>query len=423
VAAESAVRDARGTARPLGGRRAAAAAWRIVLGVAGATAIVLITIANLKGTGGFLFDFRGDLYGAGQAILHGHNPYHPGYLAALAATKHAGGAVSPTFALPVYPAPALLAAAPLALLPYSVAGTLFVILMVGAMISGLRLLGVRDWRCLALALASWPFVFGLHVGALGPALVLGTGLAWRFRTTLWTPAVAIAAVVAAKLFPWTLLIWLGVTRRFRTLALAVLIAALALLGGWAVIGFAGLGEYPRMLANLSFIERGAGTSLVSALLASGLSGAVAELVALSAAAALLALAYRFAQRPNGDGQALGLTVIAAMTASTIVWPHYYVLLFVPIALASPRLSPIWFVPLLTVLLPTPQGLVQVLLWLALEAVVVIHLCRSPTAERVSAEPATDATTRRAPGGSSAIGAGLRPSPVGDRAALASSTRP
>jgi hypothetical protein len=376
VGIEPAVRDVRGTAQPLGGGRIGTAAARIVLGTIGATATVLLTIAHLKSTGGFLFDFRGDLYHAGQSILHGRNPYDPGYLAALAAIKHAGGVVSPTFALPVYPAPSLLAAVPFALLPYSVAGGLFMILMVAAMISGLRLLGVRDWRCIALALVSWPFVFGLDVGALGPALVLGTGVSWRFRARLWTPAIAIASVVVAKLFPWTLLIWLGVTRRFRTLGLTVLLGALAVFGAWAVLGFDGLGEYPRMLSNLSFIERGAGTSLVTALLAAGLPGGLAELVALTGAALLLALAYRFARRPDGDAQALGLAVIAAMTASTIVWPHYFVLVFVPIALASPRLSRIWFVPLLTVLFPTPQGLVQVLLWLSVEAAVVIHLCRS-----------------------------------------------
>jgi hypothetical protein len=296
----------------------AAVGWRFLLGGVGATAIVLITVAHLKSTGGFLFDFHGDLYSAGQAILHGRDPYHPGYLAALAATKHAGGVVSPTFALPVYPAPPLLAAVPFALLPYSVSGALFMILMVGAMISGLRLLGVGDWRCIALALVSWPFVFGLNVGALGPALVLGMGVAWRFRTRLWPPAIAIASVVVAKLFPWTLLIWLAVTRRFRTLALTLTIGALAVFGAWAVIGFAGLSEYPRMLSNLSFLERGAGTSLVTALLAAGIPGGVAEVAALTGAAALLGLAYRFARRPDGDGQALGLTVIAAMTASTIV---------------------------------------------------------------------------------------------------------
>jgi len=341
---------------------------------------VVLTIALGK-SGGFLFDFNGDLYGAGQAILHGHNPYDPGYLAALAATKRAGGIVPSAFAVPVYPAPLLIAAVPFSLLPHLLSGLLFLVLMVGAMISGLRLLGVRDWRCIALALASWPFLFGLDVGALGPAIVLGIGVAWRFRARSWTPAIAIASVVVAKLFPWTLLVWLLVTRRFRTLALAIVIGTVSVVAAWAVIGFAGMSEYPRMLANLSFLERGSGVSLVALLLGAGVSGAVAEITALAAAALMLCLAYRFARRPDGGRRALGLAVIAALTASPLVWAHYLVLLFVPIALFSPRLSAIWFVPLLSDLLakPNTHSLIQMLFWISLEAAVALYICFSPAA--------------------------------------------
>jgi alpha-1,2-mannosyltransferase len=307
-----------------------------------AGALALITIAQLERILGFLFDFKGDLYQAGQAILHGQDPYRPHYLATLAAISRAGGKVSPAFALPVYPAPSLLAAIPFALLPYLPAGLLFLVLMVAAMVCGLRLLGVRDWRCIALALVSWPFVFGLDVGALGPVLVL---------------------------------VWLLVTRRLRTLALTLAIGTAALLGAWAVIGFAGFTEYPRMLANLAFLERGAGVSVVSALMVAGVPGGPAEIAALALATGILGLSYRSARGGN-DGRALGLTVIAALVASPIVWPHYFVLLFVPIALASPRLSVIWFAPLFTVLVATPTSLIKVLVWVAVLAAVAVYVYRS-----------------------------------------------
>jgi hypothetical protein len=373
----------RATRRPLGVRRLAALAWRVAVCTAIAASAVVLMIKVLPNQ--FMFDFNGDLYGAGHAILGGHDPYHPGYLAGLAAIKRAGGATPSGFALPVYPAPMLLAAVPFSLLPDTLACLLFAVLMVAAMVCGLRLLGVRDWRCIALALASWPFLYGLAIGNLGPALVLGIGVAWRFRARLWTPAIAIASVVVAKVFPWTLLIWLLVTRRFRTLGLVLLIGTVGVLAAWAVIGFAGMSEYPRMLSNLSFVERGAGVSLIATLFGAGVPGAVAEMVALGAAALLLFAAYRFAQRPNGDAPALGLTVIAALTASPIVWPHYLVLLFVPIALTSPTLSPMWFTPLLTALLPTPNphSLPEMLFWIAIEATVVVHVCLSPRARKVT----------------------------------------
>jgi glycosyl transferase family 87 len=380
----------------VGGRRLATIALQVGLATVSATAVIVATIGHLKGTGGFLYDFKGDLYRAGGAILHGRDPYRPGFLEALAAAKRAGAVVSPTFALPVYPLPSLLAVAPFALLPYLPAGVLFLILMTLAMIWGLRLLGVRDWRCIVLALASWPFVFGMDVGAIGPAIVLGMGIAWHYRAKLWTPALAIASVVLAKLFPWTLLVWLSVTRRWRTLALALAIGTVAVLGSWAVIGFAGLAEYPRMLANLSFVERGSGISLTTGLIAAGVSGGVAEIVALIAAALLLAVAYRLARRPDGERQAFGLIVIAALTASPIVWPHYLVLLFVPIALASPGLSAIWFVPLIAVGLPVsehPHSFLEVALWLSLEVTVTAHLLRSRAA---GGRPARVQPARRDP---------------------------
>ena len=344
-----------------------------------------------------LFDFRGGLYDAGRQILHGHNPYRPGFLEAQAAIVRAGGiAIGETsqhaFSIPVYPAPINLAVIPFSLLPFWLAGVLFTVLSIGAMVLGLWLLGVRDWRCFALALLSWPFAFGLDLGALGPLIVLGAGVAWRWRDSLWPPAIALASIVVAKVFPWPLGIWLLVTRRFRALALAIVIGAVACFAAWAVIGFDGLAQYPRMLSNLSQIEDGRAVSLVAVLLALGFSAALAKAAALAATAALLGLAWRFARRPGGDAQALGLAVIAALTSSPIVWDHYMVLLFVPIALVSPRFSKLWLVPVCTPLIlaisaaVVPDGsgsaaarqlsLREAVLWLVLESIIGYRVCRS-----------------------------------------------
>jgi hypothetical protein len=344
-----------------------------------------------------LFDFKGGLYDAGRQILHGHNPYRPGFLEAQAAVMRAGGiALGETsrnaFSIPVYPAPINLAVIPFSLLPFWLAGVLFTLLSIGAMVLGLRLLGVRDWRCFALALLSWPFAFGLDLGALGPLLVLGAGVLWRWRDRLWPPAIALASIVVAKVFPWPLGIWLLVTRRFRALALAIVIGAVACFAAWAVIGFDGLAQYPQMLSNLAQIEDGRALSLVSVLLALGFSAALAKALALAATAALLSLAWRFARRPGGDAQAFGLAVIAALTSSPIVWEHYMVLLFVPIALVSPRFSKLWLVPVCTPLIlvisaavaPVGSGkgadqqlsLRDAVMWLVLEAIIGYGVCRS-----------------------------------------------
>jgi hypothetical protein len=186
--------------------------------------------------------------------------------------------------------------------------------------------------------------------------------------------------VAAKLFLWPLGLWLLATRRLRTTAVAALVTIVGVLAAWAVIGFDGLSTYPRMLSDLSTVEAAAGVSLVSVGKAIGISRTVSELASLAAAAALLAATWRIASSgaEQGDRRALGLAVIAGLLASPLVWPHYLSLVIVPIALLSPRLSPLWFVPLLAWLAPielTGGSLANMLPYLAIEAIVGAALLR------------------------------------------------
>jgi hypothetical protein len=345
-----------------------------------------------------LFDFQGGLYNAGRAILHGLDPYRPAFLSHQAAIMRAGGLArgetsSNAFSIPVYPAPINLAMVPLSLLPLWAAGLLFTVASIAAMAVGLRLLGVRDWRCIAVALVSWPCVFALDLGALGPLLVLGIGVTWRWRDRVWQPAIAVASIVVAKVFPWPLAVWLLITRRWRAFALACAIGAFVTFAAWAVIGFDGMAQYPRMLSELSQIQEARAVSLVAVLLAVGVPASLASGLALAATGGLLFGAWRFARQGSGGyAQAFGLAVIAALTSTPIVWEHYMVLLFVPIALISPRLSPLWFVPCCSPLILAVMAAVapissaaagtahatirSAVVWLVLEAIVTWRLCRA-----------------------------------------------
>ena len=362
--------------QPLGPKRLLGVAWRLALATAIVSACGKMAF-DLYSQPWALFDYRGDLYNAATAILHGHSPYRPGVLAHLAAMRRHYGVEDPVFAVPVYPAPILVAAVPFGLLPMWLGGVIFVLLSAGALVWGLRLLGVTDWRCLALALVSWPALFGLWLGTLSPLLVLGCAIVWRSRDRAVRCAATLTAMVLAKLFPWPLLIWPAITRRWRTLALVGVMALAASLGAWALIGFHSLVDYPHMLSTLSYVEQHAGVSLCATLISFGLSPGTAAALALLAAGALLLVAWRVARRPGGAPNAFGLVVIAALTASPLVWAHYEVLLFVPIALLSPTLSAIWFVPVLSAIVPWPHfhAPAEMLMWPVLQAVLVVQLCR------------------------------------------------
>jgi hypothetical protein len=327
----------------------------------------------------FLYDFKGGLYSAGHDIAHGQNPYRAAYLERQAALKRAGHDPTTVFSVPVYPAPALVAVVPLSLLPYPVAGALFALLSIGALLGALWFLSVRDWRCYGLAFTSWPVIHGLMLGAVSPLLVFGAAAAWRYRDRLWPSAIAIACLISAKLFPWPLAIWLLVTRRIRAFALTATLALVVTLVAWAAIGFAGLADYPRMLSNLSFVSEGAGVSAVAGMIALGLPAVTAKAAALVLAALIIGAAWFLSRRSDGGRRAFGLTVIAALVASPMVWPHYFALLLVPIALASPRLSLLWFIPLFACVAPYPQTTGrpwEIALYLAIAVVPLWRLCSS-----------------------------------------------
>ncbi len=329
----------------------------------------------LSGSGSF-YDFAGDLYNAGRAILHARNPYDAAFLAHLASVQRAGGSPSQTFAVPVYPAPALVLAAPLALLGARAAGIVFTLAAIAAMLAGLRLLGVRDWRCYGAAFLSWPLAHSLRLGQVNEFLVLGAGVAWHWRARVWPAAAAVASLVAAKLFLWPLGAWLLVSRRWRAALLALALAAGGTLLAWALIGFRGLGAYPRMLSDLSAVEGAAGVSLVSVAQALGWDRAAGDLLALALTACLLAGVCWWA-REGDERRAFGLAVMAALCCSPIVWPHYLTLVFVPIALLAPALSWLWLVPLIAYLAPvelTGGDLGKMLPYLAIELIVVASLC-------------------------------------------------
>ena len=137
--------------------------------------------------------------------------------------------------------------APLSLLPVGIASAIFTVLGIAAIVAALLVLEVRDWRCYPLVLL-YPFTRdALEYGAVGSFLLLLVALAWRYRDRTVASAAAVGVAIALKLFLWPLVIWFALTRRFRTAFLAAVAAAGVALASWAVIGFAGLLDYPQLL--------------------------------------------------------------------------------------------------------------------------------------------------------------------------------
>ena len=73
-------------------------------------------------------------------------------------------------------------------------------------------------------------------------------------------------------------------------------------------------------------------------------------MSLAVGACLLFLSFRAARAPGDtqevqDRRSFTLAIAAALALTPVVWNHYLLLLIVPVALARPRLSGLWVLPL------------------------------------------------------------------------------
>jgi hypothetical protein len=268
---------------------------------------------------------------ASKLAVHGRSPYAVVDPAALAHNDRF-----------VYPPATALLITPFAALPDEVGRALVLLLTLACVPLALRLLGVRDWRCYGLSVLTAPVIDTVSLGALSSVLLLGVAGAWRYREQRHIAAVSTAVTAVAKLFAWPLFVWLVVTRRLRTAAGAAVVAVALLVGGWAAIGFAGLRDYPHLVRVLSQVEATQSFSVVGVLRLHGAAAAALTGALIVCVVVGVALARRGA---DGDRRSLAVAVAGALLATPVLWLHYLVLLFVPIALTRPRLSALWFAPL------------------------------------------------------------------------------
>jgi hypothetical protein len=242
------------------------------------------------------------------------------------------------------------------LLPEQVAGSfvpgvLFSLLLIAATIGALLLLDVRDWRCYPVALLYPVTAEAIEYGAVGPLLLVLIALVWRLRDRPVVAGIATGGVVVLKLFVWPLALWLVLTGRLRAAALAAATVVGLGLASWAAIDFQDISACPRLLRKLADVEAENSYSALAILRAGGLTEVSARALVVFTGVALLFLAARAARMAadaprERDRRSLILVLAAALVLTPILWLHYLVLLIVPIALARPRLSALWFAPLI-----------------------------------------------------------------------------
>lgn len=278
-------------------------------------------------------DFHLSFWPAGQRILHGASPY----------VDAGAPEVAQAIAF-VYPAVGALLLTPFALLPRELADAVFTALNIAAILLTLRVLHVRDWRVYGASLLSLPVVSGWLVGNVTLLLGLGVALLWRHRNRPVAAGLIVAMIVSFKLFLWPLAFWLLATRRYAAFAWMTASGLAINVAAWAILGFDEIGRYRSLLHALADQRDDLGYSVVSVALRAGwshgLSYALAAVLVVVVSAGCLV-----AGRRGHERGALGLVILTCLLATPIVQLHYFALLLVPFAIARPRLSVAWMLPL------------------------------------------------------------------------------
>jgi hypothetical protein len=282
-----------------------------------------IEAKRLAAANGFGSDFGGTIWRPDRAVLHWVSPYP---------VPHVLGAVPA-----IYPPPIYLATLPLGWLSLHAATWVWFGVLTALACGTLAVLEVRDPWCYVLMLTSLPVVDALVLGNASIVIGFLLALAWRFRDRPLLGPLTVAGAIAIKSWVLPMLAWLLIRRPRAALRCAAILVA-AVLASWAAIGLHGLVDYPRLLHDeaRSFVY--GGTLFVSALVQLDVPVKVAAAAGIVGGAILLALA---ALRAADEVQCFSLALLAALVATPVGWPHYLILMAIPIAIAWPSLSPAW----------------------------------------------------------------------------------
>jgi hypothetical protein len=309
--------------------RAARALTPVALGLA-PLALSFLYLAVSVPHGNLGLDFRASFWPAAHAVLQGHSPYP-----ALDRTLVGRGDAF------VYPPIVAIVLAPAALLPVGVATAIALVVTVLAIAGSAWILGVRDWRCYGVLLASPAVLACVQTAALSGLLALGIALAWHYRARGIATPLLVVCLIAAKLFLWPLVVWLCVVRGARCAAATAVASGFVVVFPW-LLGFPGAREYPTLLSMLTNIEASRAYTPRALVEALGATPGLAEAVAIAVGGLLLIGVVALRDNREAPRRAFALALCAAFALSPIVWTHYFVLLIPLVAIAQPRMHAAWF---------------------------------------------------------------------------------
>lgn len=272
------------------------------------------------------------------------------------------------FGLYLYPPPFALMVLPITLLPLEIAIPVWTILLVAMSVASIALLPVSRttrWIVLLLASVSWPLIYGIKLGQVGPILLLMFAVGWRWMDRAWPLGVASAIGTIIKIQPALLIVWAALTGRWRAAAIGVVTAAAVSLLATIVTGPGAWFDFAGVVSRINRpLDTPHSFGFARIALEGGLSLTVATIIHWLNLGLTLAVVGLAIWRASAVGSYLAV-VVASQLTSPVLWDHYALILLLPAAWLIHRRQ--WWAALIPLATSTP------LLILNLEAPIIYPL--------------------------------------------------
>ena len=293
--------------------------YALALGLAVVYAALIIRSADAVGTLGYdylAYDLAVDRLLAGQPIYD--------------ATAQEFG----PFGLFFYPPPFLLLVLPVALLPQGLAIWTWTVLLAAASVAAVAIMPVARrtfWWVLLLAALSWPLLYAIKLGQVGPIALLLFAIGWRWLDQPRPLGLSIGLGTVIKVQPALLIGWAIVTGRRQAAVVAVALVAVLGIVATIVTGPGAWFDLASLLARVSKpIETPNAFGVGRLAFEAGASFELATLLHWANFALAVLLVAVTALRGSAVAGYMAV-VVASQFLSPVLWDHYALVLLLPTA--------------------------------------------------------------------------------------------
>ena len=246
------------------------------------------------------------------------------------------------FGLFFYPPPFLLLVMPVALLPQELAIWTWTVLLAAASVAAVAVMPIARrtfWWVLLLAALSWPLLYAIKLGQVGPLALLLFAIGWRWLDQPRPLGLSIGLGTIIKVQPALLIGWAVVTGRRRAAIVAVAVVAVLGVVATLLTGPGAWFDLASLLARVSKpIETPHAFGVGRLAFEAGASFEMATLLHW-ANFALAALVVGITVLRGSAVAGYMAVVVASQFLSPVLWDHYALVLLLPAAWLLDRGQP------------------------------------------------------------------------------------